>query len=198
MLDELVRAPDEEPRREPSRRPAVERLLSALVPFFQRWASGRLPAYARRRADTGDIVQEVLVSALRRIGELDTTDPERLRHYLQVAIANRIKDEVRRARKVEVAAGEPSQRMGDHRPGPLDQAIESEEKARYRAALLSLDREDQALLVGRIELGLSYDELALATGRPSSEAARAAARRAAFRLARVMEPLARIPRTGTA
>lgn len=198
MLDDVVRAPDEEPRRELSRRPAVERLLLALLPFFQRWASGKLPGYARRRADTGDIVQEVLVSTLRRIGELDTTDPDRLRHYLQVAIANRIKDEVRRSKKVEISAGEPSRRMGDNRPGPLDQAIESEEKAQYRAALLSLDEEDQALLVGRIELGLSYDELALATGRPSSDAARAAARRAAFRLAQVMAPVARLPKVGTA
>lgn len=164
----------------------VERMLLALIPYFRRWASGRLPAYARRRVDTGDIVQEALLATLRRLGELDTANPEALRRYLQVAIANRIRDEIRRARRGEVRAAGPNGGPGDARPGPLEEVIEAEERARYRAALLSLDAGDQALLVGRIDLGLDYDELALATGRRSAESARAAARRAAYRLAQAM------------
>ena len=41
----------------------------------------------------------------------------------------------------------------------------SESAQRYREALARLDPGDQKLIVGRIELGLSYDQLALATER---------------------------------
>ena len=81
----------------PSRFGVVERVLASLVPFFHRWTHGRLPSYARRRVDTGDIVQEAIVGVLRNLGQIDTSDPEALAKYLTIAIRNRIADEVRRA-----------------------------------------------------------------------------------------------------
>ncbi len=91
---------------EPSGRFAVvERVIASLLPFFQRWTHGRLPRYARRRMDTGDIVQEAIVGVLRNLGEIDTSDPEALRKYLVIAIRNRISDEVRRASHGEVTNG---------------------------------------------------------------------------------------------
>jgi len=74
--------------------------------------------------------------------------------------------------------------VADPRPGPLDETLESDERRRYRRALLRLADDDQQLVVGRVELKLSYEQLARATGRASSEATRCAARRAMFRLAR--------------
>ena len=172
-------------REEPHGRFAViERAIAALLPFFQRWTHGRLPRYARRRMDTGDIVQEAIVGALRHLDEIDTADPEALRKYLIVAIQHRICDEVRRASRGEVANG--IRNPADTRPSPLEDAIEEENRRQYREALLRLNADDQALLVGRIELGLSFDELALVTARNSADAARAATRRAALRLARAM------------
>lgn len=163
---------------------AVERAIAALLPFFQRWTHGRLPTYARRRMDTGDIVQEAIVGVLRNLGQLDTADPQALSKYLAIAIRNRIADEVRRASHGEVAnrITDPA----DPRASPLEEAIDSESHRHYRAALLSLGADDQALLVGRIELGLSFEELALVTKRASADSARVATRRAAFRLARAM------------
>ena len=167
-----------------SRFAAVERLIATLLPFFQRWAHGRLPTYARRRLDTGDVVQEAIVGALRNLGQIDTADPQALAKYLAIAIRNRIADEVRRASHGEVAnrITDPA----DLRASPLEEAIDSESHRHYRAALLSLGQDDQALLVGRIELGLSFEELALVTKRHSPDAARVATRRAALRLARAM------------
>ena len=52
--------------------------------------------------------------------------------------------------------------------------------------LFSLGADDQALLVGRIEMGLSFEELALVTKRTTPDSARVATRRAALRLARAM------------
>jgi DNA-directed RNA polymerase specialized sigma24 family protein len=43
--------------------------------------------------------------------------------------------------------------------------------------------EEREAVVGRIELGLSYDELALALDKPTADAARKAAQRALVRLA---------------
>ncbi len=167
-----------------SRFAAIERVIATLLPFFHRWTHGRLPSYARRRLDTGDIVQEAIVGVLRNLGQIDTADPQALAKYLAIAIRNRIADEVRRASHGEVAnrITDPA----DPRASPLDEAIDSESHRHYRVALLSLAADDQALLVGRIELGLSFEELALVTKRHSPDAARIATRRAALRLARAM------------
>jgi len=166
-------------------RPRIEQLFASLLPFLERWARGRLPAYARRRMDSGDLVQDAVVRALRRGDALDQLNPETLRLYLQTSILNRIRDEIRRARHGEVRNG-PLPAVTDRAPGPLANAIESEERRQYRHALLTLCDEDQMLLVGRIELGMTYEDLALVTRRPTPEAARAAARRAALRLARTL------------
>ncbi|MEO7793652.1 MAG: sigma-70 family RNA polymerase sigma factor [Thermoanaerobaculia bacterium] len=185
MLESLPsRLAGAEAERAPQRFAVVERAIATLLPFFQRWAHGRLPSYARRRMDTGDLVQEAIVGVLRNLGEIDTADPEALRKYLVVAIRNRICDEVRRASHGEVAnrSSEPA----DLRASPLDEAIDSENRRQYRVALLALDEEDQILLVGRIDMGLSFEELAVVTRRPSPDAARVATRRAALRLARRM------------
>ncbi len=185
MFDGRGVGPTSATRSEQSGRFAVvERVIASLLPFFQRWTHGRLPRYARRRMDTGDIVQEAIVGVLRNLGAIDTSDPQALRKYLIIAIRNRISDEVRRASHGEVANG--IRDRADSGASPLEEAIDSENHRQYRAALLTLGEDDQALLVGRIEMGLSFDELALVTARHSPDAARVATRRAALRLARAM------------
>jgi RNA polymerase sigma-70 factor, ECF subfamily len=47
---------------------ASDRLLTRYLRPLQRWASGRLPRWARDLSDTGDLVQETLVQTLRNIG----------------------------------------------------------------------------------------------------------------------------------
>jgi hypothetical protein len=42
------------------------------------------------------------------------------------------------------------------------------------------------MLIGRLELGLSYEELAVATSKPSADAARKAAQRALVKLVEAM------------
>ena len=163
----------------------LESAIASLLPFFSRWAHGRLPRYARRRMDTGDVVQEAVVGVLRNLGQIELANPDALRKYLLTAIQNRIRDEIRRSHLGEVAGGTPSGSV-DEGPSPLDDAIEEDHRRLYREALLRLSEDDRQILVGRIELRLTYEELALATGRPSADAARNAARRAALRLARLM------------
>jgi RNA polymerase sigma factor (sigma-70 family) len=164
-------------------RPAVERLLALLLPGLVRWARGRLPARARRRLDSGDLVQEALAGALQHLPALDQSAPEQVLAYVRQSIRNRVRDEIRRAGKVEVAgSGEPQ--TADRAPSPLEQAITSEDELRFRAGLDRLDETDRALVVGRVDRGLSYEELARLCGKPTADAARVATRRAVLRLAR--------------
>ena len=81
--------------------------------------------------------------------------------------------------------------MAGHEESPLEQAIGREALARYDAALTALRDQDREAIVGRIELGQSYDELAGALGKPTGEAARVAVHRALLRLAEVMRDAGR-------
>lgn len=155
--------------------------LTVLLQVLSRWAHRRLPQFARRRMDTGDLVQESLCRALRSIGELGLLEPQALRRYLMTCVNNLVRDEIRRASTGEVVNGVVE---AAGLASPLEDAIESEERRRYLVAIARLSEDDQVLLVGRLEMQMTYDDLARATGRPTPAAARTAARRAALRLAR--------------
>lgn len=182
-IEALGAGAPEEPSGVSAGRRAVERLFARLLPGLADWAHGQLPRHARRRNDTWDLVQDACSGAITHLADLEERDPAQVDFYLKQSIRNRIRDEIRRARIGEVASAE-GLAVADGRPSPLDDALESEERRRFRAALLRLDYDDQQLVVGRVELKMDYDELARATGRESAEAARCAVRRAMFRLAR--------------
>ncbi len=59
---------------------------------------------------------------------------------------------------------------------------------RYERSLAQLDDDDRAAIVGRFEMGYSYDALARAMERPSPEAARKLTERALRRLLALMPP----------
>jgi RNA polymerase sigma factor (sigma-70 family) len=164
---------------------AVGRLFRRLLPEMTGWARGRLPVWARSRMDTDDLVQEAFGAVFRRLDRFEPRRKRALRAYLKRAIRNRILDEVRRAGKVEVSPALPMDSPGFD-TSPLDRAILSENLRRYHSGLDRLTEPDRELIVGRIELGYSYEQLALATGRPSADAARVAVRRALVRLASEM------------
>ncbi|MEZ5416688.1 MAG: hypothetical protein R2708_05025 [Vicinamibacterales bacterium] len=72
--------------------------------------------------------------------------------------------------------------LADAGTSPLDQAIRTEDRERYQAGLKRLRRADRQAIVASIELGYSYDQIALMLDKPSAEAARVAVRRALVRL----------------
>jgi len=166
-------------------RHAIELLVDRHRRPLQRWASGRLPRWARGMVETQDLVQETLFQTFRRI---ETFRPERvgaLQAYLRQAVLNRIRDELRRAGR-RPAADTLDEEHVDPGPSPLEEAIGREATERYEAALAALRPEEREAVIGRIELGYTYDELAEALGKPSSEAARKAAERALVKLVEEM------------
>jgi RNA polymerase sigma-70 factor, ECF subfamily len=166
----------------------LEGLFERLSGPLRHWARGRLPHWARHSADTADIVQEALFNTFRRLGSFSPTRHMALRAYVQTAIRNRIRDEIRRARSHGIPASLDCLDEMASAVGLFEVAAESEQARRYRSALETLTPADQQLIVGRLELGYSYEQLAAATGRPSGHAARVAIRRALIRLGHRMEP----------
>ena len=164
---------------------AADRLFARHVRPLRRWASGRLPKWARDMADTDDLVQETLLQTFKRIGQFESRGVGALQAYLRQAILNRIREELRRKGRRPDGTGLSG--LEADSLSPLEQAIGTEAIERYEQALARLRPEDQEVITGRVELGYTYDELAEALGKPTGEAARKAAERALIRLVKEME-----------
>ena len=150
-----------------------------------RWATGRLPRWARDLADTQDLVQEAVLQTFKRIDEFEPRREGALQAYLRQAVMNRIRDELRRhGRKAGVT--ELDSNVPDEAPSPLEEAIGRQMTDRYEQALTRLKPEDREAIIARVEMGYSNDELADALGKPTPDAARKAAQRALIRLAAEM------------
>jgi RNA polymerase sigma-70 factor (ECF subfamily) len=162
---------------------ARERLVARCIPPLRRWARGRLPSYARDMLDTDDLVQESVLAALGRIQGFEARREGALQAYLRQALANRIKDVIRYKRRRPLQSELPADAR-DQGESPLDQVIGLENTERYEAAMLRLRDTDREAIIARVELRYSYQELAVALGKPSADAARVAVARAVYRLAR--------------
>lgn len=164
---------------------AIRLLCERYLPVLRRWATGRLPAWARGLLDTDDIIQDTLIRTMRNVKGFEPRHEGAVAAYLRRALDNRIRDEVRstvrRPRVEEIQEAFP-----DPEVSPLEAAIGSEALRRYEKALDRLSEDDRELVVARVELGLSYGEVARATNRPSQDAARMAIGRALVRLASEM------------
>ena len=166
---------------------AISTLFRRHGPELRQWARGRLPRWARSVADTTDVVQDVLLRTFRRIERFEDRGRGALRGYLRRSVMNRIQDEMRKV--VRRPTGPLEERLFDlpgEQPTPFDSAVDAQRVRHYKAALATLSEEERLLVVGRIELGFNYDQLALIGGRATPEAARQAVRRAVKKLAERM------------
>ena len=161
---------------------ALERLLARCLPSLRRWAHGRLPAYARDMQDTADLVQDTIISALKHLGRFEPRHEGALQAYLREALANRITDIIRKKLRRPVQADMPDD-LAANAASPLEEVLGREKMARYEAALARLRPADREAIVARLELQYRYDELAIALGKPTANAAGVAVSRAIHRLA---------------
>jgi RNA polymerase sigma-70 factor (ECF subfamily) len=125
-------------------------------------------------------VQDTVLQTLRNLGSFEPQREGALLGYLRRSLLNRIRDRFR------YAARHPTTKLSETSPdggvSPLEFAIEEEDRRRYEAALSRLTPGDREAIVGRIELGYSYEQLALILKKPTPGAARVAIRRALLRL----------------
>jgi RNA polymerase sigma-70 factor (ECF subfamily) len=172
---------------------ALNDLFARYLPMLSRWARGRLPHWARDAADTQDLVQDTLLQTFKKIDGFEHRGEGAFQAYLRQAVMNRIRDELRRANR-RPDRDEFDEELPDPGVSPLEAAVGTEALETYDAALERLSPAERELVIARVELGLSYAEIAAATGKPTPNAARMAVSRALLRLAeeiRGANPLAR-------
>ena len=167
---------------------ALGALFTRYASWLRRWARGRLPAWARDGLDTSDLVQDALHGTLARVSTLRSAHAAALRSYLRRAVENRIGDYQRRA-LFRLTHGGPSSapaRLSDAAAPQLQQLIDKQTWTRYLEGLKHLTPRHRRLVVGRVEFGYSYRQLALIERLSTPAAARMAFRRALKRLSIVM------------
>jgi RNA polymerase sigma-70 factor, ECF subfamily len=166
---------------------AMEALMGRYLARLQRWASGRVPTRARSLLDTDDVVQDALLNTFRRLEEFRPRHDGALLAYLREAVANRIRMELRR-RSPDVDTSIEPDGLASGLPSPLEKVVSRDAFERYERSLAQLDEDDRVAIVGRFEMGYSYDALARAMERPSPDAARKVTERALRRLLALMSP----------
>jgi RNA polymerase sigma-70 factor (ECF subfamily) len=163
---------------------ALDALCGRYLRRMQRWAHGRLPDWCRGLLDTQDLVQDTLIQVSQRIHAFEPRHEGAFQAYVRQALLNRIRDEIRRVKgrivePIESAHPDPT-------PSPLEIAIGAELLDSYETALERLKPEDREVIVARVEMGMSWSEVAEAFDKNSDAAARMAVSRALVRLAREM------------
>lgn len=166
---------------------ALEALMGRYLPRLLRWASGRIPPRSRSLLDTDDVVQDALMNTFRLLDRFAPRHDGALIAYLREAVANRIRSELRRKSPALADSVDPDT-LEASAPSPLEALAGKDAFARYERALAQLDDDDRAAVIGRLEMGYSYDALARSMDRPSADAARKTVERAVRRLATLMEP----------
>lgn len=161
---------------------AREALFARCLSPLRRWAHGRLPGYARDLSDTNDLVQVTLMRALNRLDEFEAAGAGSFLAYLRRILLNTVKDEIRRTGRRGPNTTLHDTDVVEHAPSPVERAVGREELGRYESALGRLSRRQQDALILRIELGLSFPEIAAETD-STPDAARMLFHRARARLA---------------
>lgn len=166
-------------------RAALERLIQRYRPRLLRWASGRLPRYARDGTDTEDLIQDVLIRTFKNFEGFAANGDWALQAYLRTAVTNRVRDELRkfgsRPSRTDLPDSAPTTAAS-----PLEIAMGREAFARYERALDQLAPREREAVVARLEIGSSYADIGDLVGKPSADAARMTVSRALVKLAALM------------
>lgn len=161
---------------------AARILIERALPPVRRWARGKLPHYARSGADTEDVVQDAFLGTLRGLKRFQHRTVGGLQAYLRRAVVNRIRDLIRGSKRRGPEASVDAEPR-DWMPSPLEAAIMREQLDRFLEALRRLRPADRQVIVWRIELGYSAEEIATRLGK-SKAAAGMTVTRAMSRLAK--------------
>ncbi|NNE07477.1 MAG: sigma-70 family RNA polymerase sigma factor [Gemmatimonadetes bacterium] len=164
---------------------ALDRLLTRYLPRMKRWATGRIPGWARDMGDTEDLVQETVIGVLGRLDEFEMRGEGALGAYMRRAVLNRVRNRVR-DRKTKPLTRELGSDLAARRPSPLEETIGNETLQRYEEALAKLAPQDAEAVHLRVELRYTYREIAGALGKNSEDAARMTVSRALVKLAEEM------------
>ena len=167
-------------------RRALDELFARQTSLLRRWAARRLPQWARLGMDTVDLVQETMLGLFRNLDGFEPRGEGALQAYLRQGLINRVRSQIRNA-SVRPSFVPVDPRVADDITSPLEATIGRQSLEAYESALARLPSDVRAAVVSRVELGLSYAEIATVLDMPSANAARMAVARALVRVAEEME-----------
>ena len=144
-------------------RDAEQRLYDRCLPLLQRWAHGRMPHSARDISDTDDLVQVTLMRALRHLDEFESNGSGSFLAYLRQILLNEVRAELRKRRHRGEKVDIDELPLADERASVVEHLVGQERLREFENALAGLGRDEQELIVMRIEFGMSYPEIALET-----------------------------------
>ena len=157
----------------------------------------RLGADLRRFHESGDIVQEAMVQAVRSFERYELEDEDAFLRWISGVVENRIRD-LAKLQRAQRRGGGGVHRLGsidldqpdDVTPsgssGPSTLAEQRDDDSRVREALAKLDERTRKLVEGRID-GRSWADIATELDFPSESAARMAYGRALVKLTQQLE-----------
>ena len=143
---------------------ARQALYERCLPLLRRWAHGRLPSNARDIADTDDLVQITLMRALNHLDEFQASHVGSFLAYLRQILLNEVRSELRKRHRHGEKIDIDDMNLIDETASVAEQLIGSERWRCYERALGELERDEQSVIVLRLEFGLDYAELAQETG----------------------------------
>jgi RNA polymerase sigma-70 factor (ECF subfamily) len=177
----LERARQKDPR-------AIEALHARFAGLVLARIRSRLSPALRRRYDSTDIAQSVVVELIGRLHTFEDRGEEAFRHWLYTVAEHKIRSKLRRlrdatGRRREVAlSGEVVETTRSPNAGPITSAEAAEERAQVRAEIGRVDDETRELIRLRIDEEQSFAQIAERLSLPSADAARMRFTRAVSRL----------------
>ena len=165
---------------------ARDRLMRRYLPLLTRWTHGRLPHGARDLNDTSDLVQTALMRAFQSMPTFVAEGNGAFFGFLRTIVLNLLRDEVRRLTRRPLSVELPEELPDQAASSPLASAVTLETLKAYEFAMQQLDEDDRDVVIMRIELGLSHQDIAAMTSSPTPNAARMRVARALARLAELM------------
>jgi RNA polymerase sigma factor (sigma-70 family) len=118
------------------------------------------------------------------LARLDKFEPRHvgaMQAYLRMSVVNRIRDEIRRVGRRPEMVEMTTEPISDA-TSPIEAAIRVQAYERYRSALGQLRPRDREMVVGRVEMQWTAEQIAHRFRMPSVDAARVAVSRALKRL----------------
>jgi RNA polymerase sigma-70 factor (ECF subfamily) len=154
----------------------------------------RLGVRLRGNLESGDILQEALLEALRGLERFEMREESSLIRWLAQLVEHRITARAsyhaasKRDAPVVPLEGEPSagvslaSELSAHQPGPATELVAREATDSVQSALAELPERQRELVLLRDYAGASWEEVARAVSAPSAAAARMLHARALVRL----------------
>jgi RNA polymerase sigma factor (sigma-70 family) len=143
---------------------ALQALIERAAPPVRRWARGRLPRQFRSDANTEDVVQDAVLGMVKNVKRMQILTVGGVQAYLRTSVVNRIRDVIRGSLRRGLAV-EADDTLRDAAPSPLERAISAQRHDRFVAALQQLKPSDRQVIVWRLELGYSVEEIAPRLGK---------------------------------